>query len=128
MFPLVAISKIHTCVSVSTPEAELVAGSHGLLRELVPALDICDKLLPPNYPAVFHEDNQAMIRIIRSGRNPTVRYLHRTHRLSIAALHAVITGQVGVNEEIDVESTTPANMAADISQHVSPTHANGVPH
>ena len=37
MFPLVAISKRQTCASVSTPEAELVAGSHGLVRELLPA-------------------------------------------------------------------------------------------
>ena len=117
MFPLVAISKRQTCVSVSTPEAELVAGSHGLLRELVPALDMCDKLLPPNYPAVFHEDNQAMIRNIRSGRNPTMRYLHSTHRLSVAVLHAIITGQVGVHNAIDVEDTTTANTAADMFTH-----------
>eukprot|EP00974_Lingulodinium_polyedra_P077026 7457117-Lingulodinium_polyedra.AAC.1 len=32
MFPLVAVSKRQTCVSVSAPEAELVAGSHGFLR------------------------------------------------------------------------------------------------
>ena len=74
--PLVAISKRQTCVSVSKPEAELVAGSHGLLRELVPAFDLCDKLLPRDYPAVVHEDNQAMIRAIKSGRNPTMRCLH----------------------------------------------------
>ena len=46
MFPLVAISKRQSCVSVSTPEAELVAGSHGLERELIPALDMGDKVLP----------------------------------------------------------------------------------
>eukprot|EP00974_Lingulodinium_polyedra_P027320 2638813-Lingulodinium_polyedra.AAC.1 len=66
MFPLVAVSKRQTCVSVSTPEAELVAGSHGLLRELAPALDICDKVLPKAYPALFHEDNSAMIRVIKT--------------------------------------------------------------
>ena len=41
-----------------------------------------------------------------------MRYLHRTHRLSIAVLHEIITGQVGVNKETDVEYATPANMAA----------------
>ena len=99
MFPLVAISKRQTCLSVSTPEAELVAGSHGLLRELVPARDLCDKLLPRDYPAAFHEDNQAMIRAIKSGRNPTMRYLHRTHRISIAVLNELLTGKVDVCKE-----------------------------
>eukprot|EP00974_Lingulodinium_polyedra_P055943 5380419-Lingulodinium_polyedra.AAC.1 len=70
MFPLVAVSKRQTCVSASTPEAELVAGSHGLLRELVPALDMCDKVLPKEYPAFFHEDNSAMIRVIKNGTQP----------------------------------------------------------
>ena len=48
MFPLVAISKRQTCVPLSTPAAEIVAGSHGLVREFVPALDMCDKILHPN--------------------------------------------------------------------------------
>ena len=50
MFPLVAMSKRQTCASVSTPEAELVAGSHGLLRELVPALDMGDKVFAAGLP------------------------------------------------------------------------------
>ena len=113
MFPLVAISKRQSCTSVSTPEAELVAGSHGLVRELIPALDMCDKILPVGYDATFHEDNQAMIRVIESGRNPTMRYLHRTHRISIATLHEIITGQVA-DTTINCEYTTSAEMAADI--------------
>jgi hypothetical protein len=36
---------------------------------------------------MFHEDNQAMIRVCETGRNPTMRYLLRTHRVSIAWLH-----------------------------------------
>ena len=81
VFPFVAVSKRQYCVSVSTPEAELVAGSHGLLRELVPALDMCDRVLTADYPAVFHEDNQAMIRVIKYWRNPTMIYLHRTQNI-----------------------------------------------
>ena len=54
-----------------------------MLRELVPALDMCDRVLTADYPAVFPEDKQAMIRVMKSGRNPTMRYLHRTHRISI---------------------------------------------
>ena len=113
MFPLVAIRKRQSCVSVSTPEAELVAGSHGLVRELIPALDMCDKVLPAGYDAIFHEDNQAMIRVIETGRNPTMRYLHRTHRIAVATLHEIITGQVS-DTTINCEYTASADMAADI--------------
>ena len=113
VFPLVAISKRQSCASVSTPEAELVAGSHGLVRELIPALDMCDNILPAGYDATFHEDNQAMIRVIETGRNPTMRYLHRTHRISIATLHEILTGQV-TDTAVNCEYTTSAEMAADI--------------
>ena len=113
MFPLVVISKIQSCASMSTPHAEMVAGSRGLVRELIPALDMGDKVLPPGYDAIFHEDNQAMIRVIETGRNPTMRYLHRTHRISIATLHDIITGQV-TDAKINCEYTTSAEMAADV--------------
>ena len=90
-----------------------MAGSHGLVRELIPALDMCDKILPVGYDAIFHADNQAMIRAIETGRNPTMRYLHRTHRISIATLHEIITGQAS-DTSINCEYTTSAEMAADI--------------
>ena len=44
-----------------------------------------------------------------------MRYLHRTHRLSIAVLREIMTGQAGVNKDIGVEYATSANVAADIS-------------
>ena len=42
---------------------------------------------PP--PLVVHEDNQAMLRVMQTGRNPTMRYFGRTHRISVAWLHEV---------------------------------------
>ena len=54
-----------------------------------------------------------MIRVVETWRNPTMRYLHRTHRISIAALHEIITGQV-TDAKINCEYTTSANVAADV--------------
>ena len=31
-----------------------------------------------------------MIRVLETGRNPTMRYLHRTHRVSVARLHEAL--------------------------------------
>ena len=28
-----------------------------------------------------------MIRVLQTGRNPSIRYLHRTHRVSVSRLH-----------------------------------------
>eukprot|EP00974_Lingulodinium_polyedra_P021792 2104493-Lingulodinium_polyedra.AAC.1 len=43
-------------------------------------------LLPCAYTLSVRGDNQAMMRAVGTGRNPTVRYLHRTHRVSVAWL------------------------------------------
>ena len=83
------------------------------MRELLPALDMSDKILPAGYDAIFHDDSQAMIRVIETGRNPTMRYLRRTHRISIATLHEIIAGQVS-DANISCEYTTSAQMAADV--------------
>ena len=39
---------------------------------------------------MVHEDNLAMLRVIETGRNPTLRYLARTHRASVQCLHEVL--------------------------------------
>ena len=80
---------------------------------MIPALDLWDCLLPSRHQPVFHEDNQAMIRVIESGRNPTMRHLGRVHRISVAWLHE----QLGTSESrgpVKIHWTETECMAADI--------------
>ena len=58
-------------------------------------------------------DNQAMIAIIRSGRNPTMRHLPRVHRISIAWLHERL-GNPETKDNVDLIDTDTEHMAADI--------------
>ena len=53
----------------------------------IPCLDRWEILLARKCPLVVHEDNQSMLRVIETGRNPTMRYLGRTHRVSVRRLH-----------------------------------------
>ena len=50
-----------------------------------------------------------MPRVIETGKNPTMRYLHRTHRVSVAWLHEVFKG-----EHLRLIYEISARMAADI--------------
>ena len=86
-FPLTGASKRQTCVSHSTPEAEIVAADFALRTSGLPALQLWNIILGRPAVLVFHEDNQAMIRVCQTGRNPTMRHLGRTHRVSVAWLH-----------------------------------------
>eukprot|EP00974_Lingulodinium_polyedra_P046584 4463561-Lingulodinium_polyedra.AAC.1 len=38
------------------------------------------------YILSVHEDNQAMMRVVEPAGTPTMRYLHRTHRVAVARL------------------------------------------
>ena len=93
-FPISGISKRHSAVSNSTPEAELVSGHFGCRHVLLPAQDLWGVLVPGGEKAVFHEDNQAMIRVCETGRNPTMRHLGRTHGISVRWLHETLTREV----------------------------------
>ena len=57
----------------------------------------------------LHEDNTALIACIRSGRNPTMRYIGRTHRVSVAWLKEVCD-----TDKIALDYTASGDMAADI--------------
>ena len=86
-FMLTAISKKQACVSHSTPEAEIVAADFALRTVGLPALILWDKILGKEATVEFREDNETMIQVCKSGKNPTMRHLGRTHRVSISWLH-----------------------------------------
>ena len=90
-FPLQAISKKQTAVSHSTLGAEIVAADMALRIVGTPALNLWDTLLEKPTVCVFHEDNSAMIQVCRTGRNPTMRHLGRTHRVDVHWLHERFT-------------------------------------
>lgn len=76
----------------STPEAELVAADTVLRHMLVPSLEIWEHSLqkgPHKLRGVVREDNAACMKAIQSGRNPTMRHLHRDHGVSIRVLHDI---------------------------------------
>jgi hypothetical protein len=80
---------------------------------MVPALDFWDAVIPGHPPAVFHEDNQACIRVLETGRNPTMRHLDRCHRVSVAGLHERL-GNPETKDNVEVVYTDSSVMAADI--------------
>ena len=86
-------------MSHSTPEAEIVAGATALRMVGIPGLELWEALVkmtkgepPPKpgkrdgceCPLVFHADNESMIAVCNTGKNPTMRHIGRTHGISIA--------------------------------------------
>ena len=76
-------------MSHSTPEAEIVAADFGLRTVGLPSLTLWKTLIGWKRKEVIitvHDDNAAMIQVMRTGKNPTMRGLGNTHGVSINRL------------------------------------------
>ena len=109
-YPLNAISKKQSCVSHSTPEAEIVAADLAIRTEGLPALQLWDVVLGRPVKLKFQEDNQATIQILKTAKNPTLRHLNRTHRVNISWLCEVFRDL----DEVELVYCKTDDQAADI--------------
>jgi hypothetical protein len=111
-FPLAAMSKKQSCVSHSTPEAEIVAADMVMKSIGIPALQLWDTILGKpgtRLKAKFREDNEAAIKIFKSGKNPTMRHMQRTHGICLSWLCEQFN-----KGEFDLSYCPTAEMSADI--------------
>ena len=108
-FPVAGRCNRQGCVSHSTPEAEMVAMDYAVRMYGIPFLSLLDVLFPERVVLRLKEDNDPMIRVLTTGRNPTMRYLNRTHRLCVGWLH-----EVACSPRIAVHYEPSQSMRADI--------------
>ena len=80
-------SKRQGCVSLSTPEAEIVAADVAMRAMGMPAFRLMERVLGKEPKFVFFDDNKAMITVVRSGKNPTMRHLERSHGVAVTWMH-----------------------------------------
>eukprot|EP00969_Alexandrium_andersonii_P086944 3835010-Alexandrium_andersonii.AAC.1 len=83
---------------------------YAMRHEGLPSHSLWEVLMRSGYCLRVRGDNQAMMAIVRSGRNPTMRYLRRTHRVSVQWLHERFTEGAAV--ELKYEDSE--DMKADI--------------
>ena len=66
------MSKKQTAVSHSTPEAEIVSADMAIRSIGIPAMQLWDVILgkgDKSLKAILKEDNEAALKIIKSGKN-----------------------------------------------------------
>ena len=107
--PLSGKTAKQSCVSHSTPEAELVSADTALRCIGLPFMDLFDVVLNRPVELVFEEDNQTAILTMKKGQSQQMRHMNRTHRVSLRWLHEVLC-QPGVT----INYCDTKEMAADI--------------
>ena len=108
-FPLMASSKKQNCISHSTAEAELIATCTAVKTVGLPSLILWEEILRRKVKAKLFEDNIAMIKMLKHGLSPSMRYISRTHGVSLAAMKEIID-----KKEIEIEYIKSKLMKADI--------------
>ena len=74
-----------------------MAADAALRQEALPGLDLWEALFDRKVDCIFYEDNQAAIQILRSGKNPNLRHVNRTHGINIKWLHEVLGGAIAIS-------------------------------
>ena len=80
-----------------------------LRQTCIPSLWLWETILPLSRFMMVHEDNQAMIRFVETGKNPTMRHMGRAHRIDVAWLCQRFEG-----DDVVMHKTCSQDMAADI--------------
>ena len=78
---------MQTSTSSSTAESETVAASYTLRRESLPIQTLFLEITVRVLPVVHRIDNTQAIRAIEVGYSKKLRYLPRTHRVSVGFLN-----------------------------------------
>jgi hypothetical protein len=86
-FPLSAKAVRQTCVAHSTPEAEMVSANSAIRLMGLPSLDLWEVVLGRKIALDLIEDNESTVQIIKTGKNPTMRHMSRTHGVNVMWLH-----------------------------------------
>jgi hypothetical protein len=84
-----AVSKRQISVSRSATESETVAADYATCQEGMPTLTLLATILGREVTLSMMGDNEAMIKIFYSGKNPTMRYLNRPREVAISWLMEV---------------------------------------
>jgi hypothetical protein len=107
-WPILWVSRRQTCASHSTPEAEVISVAAGLRCALLPIMSLIAEWMRVELPVILHEDNSTCTRILEVGISAALAHVDRTHRVSLAWLHDVLT-----KLKIPVEQTNTNVMVAD---------------
>ena len=82
------MSKTEKTIPHSSAESETMSMSRGLRAMALPGLDLMEAINTKDITELnCHEDNEATIAIIKSGKNPTMKHMNRTHGVQVRALY-----------------------------------------
>ena len=108
-WPLDWGSKLQTVVSTSTCESEVVSMTTALKASALPVQELISELFGREVRLEVCEDNTSTIAAVKKGYSNKLAHLPRTHKLSVAWTHDVIS-----NPSVDLNHCRSEDQLADV--------------
>ena len=89
-FPVMWQSRKQTSTARSTPEAEMIAMASAMFSEVINLQTFLETVCKDPVPMIFHQDNETVLTILKSGYNPKLRHLGRVHRVNVASMTEIL--------------------------------------
>ena len=89
-FPVFWQAKKQGSVARSTTEAEVISMASGMFSEALNTQVFIEYLLQKPINIRFHQDNDAVLKILRNGYSARLRHMNRVHRINVASLCEIL--------------------------------------
>lgn len=97
-FPLYWQSKKQSSVARSTTESELIAMANGLFGEVYNLQAFLQNLLGKVVHVQFHQDNSAVLQVLKAGYSAKLRHTGRVHKVNVASIsEALLDDTIGAD-------------------------------
>ena len=85
-FPLYWQSKRQSSVARSTTESELIAMANGMFGEVYNMQAFLESLVNKTVNVEFHQDNSAVLQVLKAGYSAKLRHTGRVHKVNVASI------------------------------------------
>ena len=89
-FPVMWQSRKQTSTARSTPEAEMIAVASAMFSEVINLQTFLETACKDPVPMIFHQDNETVLTILKSGYSAKLRHLGRVHRVDVASMSEIL--------------------------------------
>ena len=90
VFPIFWQAKKQGSVARSTTESEIIAMSAGMFSEVLNLQTLLEYLMQKPIELLFHQDNEAVLKILKNKYSAKLRHMNRVHKVNVASLCEVL--------------------------------------
>lgn len=90
VFPIFWQAKKQSSISRSTTESEITSMATGMFSEVLTLQTFLEYLTQKPTQLIFHQDNDAVLKILKNKYSAKLRHMNRVHKVDVASLCEIL--------------------------------------